>query len=228
MVFQRKYATLLVTGTTAIRVPIIKRGVVDFAVAADWTPAAGDVKIFIDGAAVANVTNLPVAKDTANTGSVWEFILTAAELTGKNIQVVISDAATKAIEDQCFIVETFGNASAMIAQDISLANYAANVTQLLGTAWLTPGVAGTPDVNTKLIGGTASAGAAGKVALDPAQALSNTQTAQTVGDCLVAARAQAVGKWVLSGTTLTLYASDGTTVYRTFTLDSATAPTSRT
>lgn len=33
-----------------------------------------------------------------------------------------------------------------------------NVAQLLGTAWLTPGVAGTPDVNTKLIGGqTASA-----------------------------------------------------------------------
>lgn len=31
----------------------------------------------------------------------------------------------------------------------------ANVTQLLGTAWLTPGTAGTPDVNTKLVGGTA-------------------------------------------------------------------------
>ncbi len=30
----------------------------------------------------------------------------------------------------------------------------ANAVQLLGTAWLTPGVAGTPDVNAKLIGGT--------------------------------------------------------------------------
>jgi hypothetical protein len=29
-----------------------------------------------------------------------------------------------------------------------------DVTQLLGTAWLAPGVAGTPDVNTKLVGGT--------------------------------------------------------------------------
>ncbi len=37
----------------------------------------------------------------------------------------------------------------------------ANVTQLLGTAWLTPGTAGTPDVNTKLVGGqTASAAGA--------------------------------------------------------------------
>jgi len=34
----------------------------------------------------------------------------------------------------------------------------ANVTQLLGTAWLTPGVAGTPDVNAKLLGGTAQTG----------------------------------------------------------------------
>ena len=33
-----------------------------------------------------------------------------------------------------------------------------NVTHLLGTAWLTPGVAGTPDVNAKLIGATAQTG----------------------------------------------------------------------
>jgi len=32
-----------------------------------------------------------------------------------------------------------------------------DVTQLLGTAWLTPGTAGTPDVNTKLISGDATA-----------------------------------------------------------------------
>lgn len=33
-----------------------------------------------------------------------------------------------------------------------------NVVQLLGTAWLTPGTAGTPDVNAKLIGATAQTG----------------------------------------------------------------------
>lgn len=33
-----------------------------------------------------------------------------------------------------------------------------NVIQLLGTAWLTPGTAGTPDVNAKLLGGTAQTG----------------------------------------------------------------------
>ena len=40
----------------------------------------------------------------------------------------------------------------------SLVNVPANVTQLLGTAWLTPGTAGTPDVNTKLLGGTSQTG----------------------------------------------------------------------
>ena len=69
--------------------------------------------------------------------------------------------------------------------------------------------------------GTASAGTAGKVALDLTQSIPTSNTAQTVGDALNAARAQGFGKWVLSGTTLTLYASDGTTAVRTFTLDSA-------
>jgi hypothetical protein len=34
----------------------------------------------------------------------------------------------------------------------------ASVTQLLGTAWLTPGTAGTPDVNAKLLGATVQTG----------------------------------------------------------------------
>ena len=36
-----------------IYLPIVKRAVVDFAVSADWTPAAGDVKISKDGGAAA-------------------------------------------------------------------------------------------------------------------------------------------------------------------------------
>ena len=86
MPFLRKYNTLLVTGTTAIRMPIIRRAVVDFALGADWTPAAGDVKTFVDGAAVANITNLPTAIASGNTAQ-WEFILTAAELSCKQILV---------------------------------------------------------------------------------------------------------------------------------------------
>lgn len=63
--------------------------------------------------------------------------------------------------------------------------------------------------------------------LDLTQAVPASNAAQTVGDALNAARAQGFGRWVLSGTSLTLYAADGTTVVRTFTLDSATTPTQR-
>ena len=118
MPFQRKYNTLLVTGTTSIRIPLIKRGLVDFAVGADFTPVAGDVKVFVDGAAIANITNLPTAIASGN-GAFWEFILTAAELSCKQLLVVVSDAATKAVEDQSFVVETYGNASAMYVTDLS-------------------------------------------------------------------------------------------------------------
>jgi hypothetical protein len=152
MPFLRKYNTLLVTGTTAIGIPIIKRGVVDYAASGDWTPAAGDVKVWTDGTP-ANITNLPTAINSGNCTH-WEFILTAAELSGKTIRVTITDSATKAVEDQHFIIETFGHASAMYVADFSLANLPANVVQLLGTAWLPPAVAGTPDVNAKQLGGS--------------------------------------------------------------------------
>ena len=64
--------------------------------------------------------------------------------------------------------------------------------------------------------------------LDTTQAIPVSNTAETIGDCLNAARAQGFGKWVISGTSLTMYANDGTTAVKTFTLNSATAPTSRT
>mgnify|MGYP003385620497 CR=1 FL=1 len=76
-------------------------------------------------------------------------------------------------------------------------------------------------------GGAVASVTAG-VTLSLTQAVPTSNTAGTVGDALNAARAQGFGKWSLSGTTLTLYASDGTTAVRTFSLDSATAPTSRT
>lgn len=178
MPFLRPYNTLLVTGTTGIRIPIIKRASVDFAVSADWTPSAGDVTVKTGAGASGNITNLPTAITRGNTAE-WEFILTAAELSGKTVTVLISDAATKVIEDQCFIVETYGNASAMYAADLSLANLPANVTQLLGTAWLAPGVAGTPDVNTKLVGGQ-TASAAGVVTFPGTIASTTNITAGTI------------------------------------------------
>lgn len=78
------------------------------------------------------------------------------------------------------------------------------------------------------VGASISADVAGVPAATLVKAVPLTgNTTNTVADCLNAARAQGFGKWILSGTTLTLYAADGTTVVRTFTLDSSTAPTQR-
>jgi hypothetical protein len=76
--------------------------------------------------------------------------------------------------------------------------------------------------------GSMQINSSGLIQLDLTQAIPTSNTAQTTGDAFNAARAQGFGKWVLNGTTLTLYAPDGATAVRTFTLNSATAPTSRT
>ncbi len=91
-----------------IYVPLIKRGVVDYAVGADWTPAASDVKISKDGGAAANTANLPVAIAMGNT-AIWDFSLTAAEMQAAQIIVTVADSATKAIEDDAFVIESFGD-----------------------------------------------------------------------------------------------------------------------
>ena len=68
------------------------------------------------------------------------------------------------------------------------------------------------------------------VPVDLTQAIGDTQTPGTVGGALLGTEAQSVGAWVLDQPTktLTLYRRDGVTVVRTFNLDSATIPLSRT
>ena len=63
--------------------------------------------------------------------------------------------------------------------------------------------------------------------IDLTTIIPTTNTANTVGDALNAARANGFGKWVISGTTLSIYAPDNTTVVKTFNLDSVISPTSR-
>lgn len=113
--FLRKYGT----GTGAdIIIPMIKRDSVDQALGADWTPAAGDVKVVIDGVLLGNIDTLPTAVAMGN-GAGWKFVFINAELQGKSIAVCISDSATKVVEDQFFIIETYGHASAMYKPDFS-------------------------------------------------------------------------------------------------------------
>lgn len=116
--YQRKYAT----GSGAdIYINIPKAGSANHAVSGDWSPAAGDVKVSIDGGAAANIGTLPTAIAMGNSAS-WKFVFTDAELTGKFIHVTVADSATKAVDDTGFTIETYGHASALHPFDLSAVN----------------------------------------------------------------------------------------------------------
>lgn len=109
--------------------PMPKQGTTDFANSADWTPAAGDVKISKDGGAAANVTNLPTALVMGNV-SLWDFSLTATEMQARKIRITVGDTATKAVQDNAFEIDTLGNASAQwpgFPSDLRLVNADATV-----------------------------------------------------------------------------------------------------
>lgn len=95
---------------------MVKAASRDFATGSDWTPAAGDVKVSIDGGAQANIGTLPTY-----TNGQWLFVFTGTELTGKSIRVAVVDSATKAVDDQFFIIETYGHASALHPFDLAQA-----------------------------------------------------------------------------------------------------------
>lgn len=101
--------------------PLIKRGTMDFALAADYTHASGDVKISKDGGTAATATNSPSAITLGN-GAMWKLTLTATEMQAAQIVVTIVDAATKAVEDQMIIIQTYGNASAQHPFDLGTAS----------------------------------------------------------------------------------------------------------
>ncbi len=68
-----------------------------------------------------------------------------------------------------------------------------------------------------------------QMTLDLSQSVPTTNADETVGDALNAARGQGFGAWAIVGNILNLYAEDGTTVIRAFTLaPSGSAATSRT
>lgn len=96
---------------TDIYFPLVKAGTQNFAVAAEYTHASGDTKIVKDGGAAANATNSPSAI-AMGTAAIWKLTLTATEMQAALIVVTVSDAATKAVEDQAILISTYGNASA--------------------------------------------------------------------------------------------------------------------
>ncbi len=117
----RKYGV-----ATTIRFPLIKAGSNNFAVAADFTHAAGDTKISKDGGAAVNTTNAPAAVAMGN-AAMWQLTLTATEMQAASIMIAVSDAAAKAVEDQMIIIATYGNALAEHAFDLDTATQSVTV-----------------------------------------------------------------------------------------------------
>jgi hypothetical protein len=111
--------------------------------------------LILDNVAGNDGTNT-LAHITGDDAGYYEIKLTAANLNRLGrAKLTIQDAA-----NHCPVFEEFMIVPAII-YDAFVAGtdlFDVSVTQLLGTAWLTPGTAGTPDVNAKLIGGTAQTG----------------------------------------------------------------------
>jgi hypothetical protein len=97
-----------------VRRSITKRSVVDLAVSADWTPATGDVKISKDGGAIANIGTLPAV---ISGSAMWEYTISATEMQAAEICITVIDSAAKAVEDDQFTIQTYGNTSAGISME---------------------------------------------------------------------------------------------------------------
>lgn len=85
------------------RAPIVKAGSTDYALTADWTPAAGDVKVSKDGGAFANIATLPTFIASA---AALNWTLSAAETEATEVVIQVIDSATKAVQDQFFRLQT--------------------------------------------------------------------------------------------------------------------------
>lgn len=98
---------------TTIYFPLVVAGGTSLAGSGTYTYAAGDIKISKDGAAAANPTNSPSAITMGN-GTIWSLVLTATEMQAGVIVVTLVDSATKAVEDQVVILETYGEGNGVL------------------------------------------------------------------------------------------------------------------
>lgn len=82
---------------------IPEAGVNTFALAADWTPATGDTKIYKGSGSSANTTNNPAHLYNG----IWALTLTAAEMTPSvDDTVIVTITDTGDIDDVCLIFNT--------------------------------------------------------------------------------------------------------------------------
>lgn len=185
---------------TTFYFPMVKRAVVDLAATADWTPVNSDCNISKDGGAQANPTN----NVAISTGTTWKITLSATELSAKEINLMVVDAATKAVEDQWLTIKTYGNASAFFQSDPTLANLPANLTQLLGTAVATPATAGVLDVNLKNVNNVVVNNQQAQFGANAIQVSGTGLTARDIGASVLLSNGTGAGQVQLSAGNVTV------------------------
>lgn len=179
---------------------------------APLTGASVTVKVSLDGTQGSGggaVTEL-------GTGQ-YKYVPTQAETNGKSIG--FSFSASNAVPQGIQIFT--------VGQDPSLTTFDVNILKLLGTAWLAPGTPGTPDVNTKLLGGTSQTGKDLGTLLTTAM----TESYNVDGSAPTPAQAlmgilQCLTQFSIVTTTMTVKKLDGSATAMVLTLNDATNPTS--
>lgn len=108
----RKYGV-----STTLNFPLFAAGTNDFKT--DAAHASGDTIISKDEGAEANTTN-----GFVDEGRSYSLALTATEMEAARIVITLIDQGTKAYDDQCIIIETYGHASAQHPFDLGTASTA--------------------------------------------------------------------------------------------------------
>lgn len=165
------------------------------------TPALSAASYIREGTAPVSALSTELAAvDSAYSSGKWKTMITPPA-AGVLIRYDIPDAALASGRRSCTIVasEDSGDTSTsltidLVGYDPTAANLPANVTQLLGTAWLTPATAGTPDVNLNTASLRKLTGYSTVVWIatsDDAEAVIEAQTAPSL--CILSAGTHAMG-----------------------------------
>lgn len=129
------------------------------------TPASEAIAVYKDGSATQLTTGATIDDDFDSVVGYNQIAIDTTQSgfdAGSTYTVVYSAGTVDSVSIAGRVIGSFrlGVVPANVTQNAgtnitaSSGRQEVNVTHLLGTAWLTPAVAGTPDVNTKKIGGT--------------------------------------------------------------------------
>jgi hypothetical protein len=189
----------------------------------DAASATGDITLYRDEGS----NEVLDADAFVDEGVSYSLVLSATEMTAKHIIVHIIDQSSPQVWlDKVLIVETYGNASAQHIFDLGLATQSVNVASIDNIDFgntMKASINAEVDtaLNTAIPGSPTADSINERVATmdgSVATILTNTTALKKIG----------TNKWAIIDTSYIIYDDNGSTPLYTFTLDSATAPTSRT